>query len=109
VLVGGIQHFRSGMCAGTCLFVERPAYNSVLQGLADKDGKVCVGNGSTPKVHVGPIISERQLERVIGFIKSGYEAGAQVAAGGQRVGGELSQGYFLALPFLSTRTTTWRS
>ena len=97
------------MCAGTCLFVERPAYNSVLQGLADKDGKVCVGNGSTPKVHVGPIISERQLEPVIGFIKSGYEAGAQVAAGGQRVGGELSQGYFLALPFLSTRTTTWRS
>jgi acyl-CoA reductase-like NAD-dependent aldehyde dehydrogenase len=32
----------------------------------------------------------------MGFIQSGSKAGAQVAAGGQRLGGELSQGYFLA-------------
>jgi acyl-CoA reductase-like NAD-dependent aldehyde dehydrogenase len=82
--------------AGTRLFVERPVYDSVLQGLADEAAKVRVGNGFTPKVHVGPIISERQLERVMSYIQSGNKAGAQVVSGGQRLGGELSQGYFLA-------------
>jgi acyl-CoA reductase-like NAD-dependent aldehyde dehydrogenase len=32
----------------------------------------------------------------MGFIQSGQNAGAEVLAGGQRLGGELSQGYFLA-------------
>jgi acyl-CoA reductase-like NAD-dependent aldehyde dehydrogenase len=82
--------------AGSRLFVERPAYDQVVQGLADEAGKIRVGNGFTPRVHVGPIISETQLERVMRFIQSGERAGAQVVAGGQRLGGELSQGYFLA-------------
>ncbi len=67
--------------AGTRLFVERPVYDAVLQGLADEAAKIRVGNGFTPKVHVGPIISERQLERVMGFIQSGNR---RRGAGGRR-------------------------
>jgi acyl-CoA reductase-like NAD-dependent aldehyde dehydrogenase len=82
--------------AGTRIFVERPVYDVILQGLVDEASKVRVGNGFSPKVHVGPIISERQLERVLGYIQSGKTSGAQVVAGGQRLEGELSKGYFLA-------------
>ncbi len=90
--------------AGTRLFVERPVYDQVLQGLAEEAGKVRVGGGFTPKVHIGPIISQQQLDRVMGYIHSGERAGAQVVAGGQRLGGELSQGYFLAPTIFAHQT-----
>ncbi len=82
--------------AGSRLFVERPVYEQVIEGLAAEAQKIRVGNGFTPKVHIGPIISEQQLQRVLGYIASGRSGGAQVVTGGQRLGGELESGYFLS-------------
>ncbi len=82
--------------AGTRLFVERPVFDAVSQGLVEEAGKIRVGNGFTPKVHVGPIISQQQMDRVLGFVHSGERSGAEVLCGGSRLGGELSQGYFMA-------------
>jgi acyl-CoA reductase-like NAD-dependent aldehyde dehydrogenase len=82
--------------AGSRLFVERSVYEQVLDGLSAEVKKLRVGSGFTPKVHIGPVISERQLERVVGYIQSGKQAGAQVVVGGERMGGELEQGYFLS-------------
>jgi acyl-CoA reductase-like NAD-dependent aldehyde dehydrogenase len=82
--------------AGSRLFVERSVYEQVLDGLSAEVKKLRVGSGFTPKVHIGPVISERQLERVIGYIQSGKQAGAQVVVGGERMGGDLEQGYFLS-------------
>ena len=82
--------------AGSRLFVERPAYEEVLQGLKGEAERIRVGNGFTPKVHVGPIISEQQLDRVIGYIQRGQREGARVLTGGERLSGELSSGYFLS-------------
>ncbi|RPI31649.1 MAG: aldehyde dehydrogenase family protein [Chloroflexota bacterium] len=82
--------------AGSRLFVERPVFQQVLEGLAGESRKVRVGAGFTPKVHVGPLISQRQLERVMGYIEGGQKSGAQLVSGGERLGGELSQGYFMS-------------
>jgi acyl-CoA reductase-like NAD-dependent aldehyde dehydrogenase len=82
--------------AGSRLFVERSIYDQVLEGLSAEVKKLRVGNGFTPKVHVGPVISERQMERVLGYIESGKQAGAQVLVGGERMGGELEKGFFLS-------------
>lgn len=82
--------------AGSRLFVERTIYNEVLEGLAAEAAKIRVGNGFTPKVHIGPIVSERQMERVMGYIESGRSGGARVVAGGERLGGDLAGGYFLS-------------
>jgi acyl-CoA reductase-like NAD-dependent aldehyde dehydrogenase len=54
--------------AGSRLFVERPVYKEVLDGLAEQAGRVRVDNGFAEKVHVGPIISQTQLERVMHYI-----------------------------------------
>lgn len=80
--------------AGSRLFVERPVYEQVLAGLAAEAGKVRLGEGFS-KVHLGPIISERQMGRILGYIEQGRQGGAQLLAGGQRIGGELASGYFL--------------
>ena len=82
--------------AGSRLFVERTVYDQVVEGLSAEVQKLRVGNGFTPKVHIGPVISERQMERVIGYIESGKQAGAQVLVGGERMGGEYEKGYFLS-------------
>jgi acyl-CoA reductase-like NAD-dependent aldehyde dehydrogenase len=82
--------------AGSRLFVERTIYEQVLEELSIQAQRIRVGPGFTPKIHIGPLISQEQLERVTGFIQRGQQAGAQVLVGGQRLGGELADGYFLA-------------
>jgi acyl-CoA reductase-like NAD-dependent aldehyde dehydrogenase len=81
--------------AGTRLFVEAPIYEQVLEGLKRQAARVRVGSGFTPKVHVGPIISETQLDRVLAYIESGRQAGAEIVTGGERLGGDLAEGYFV--------------
>jgi acyl-CoA reductase-like NAD-dependent aldehyde dehydrogenase len=68
--------------------------DQVLDGLVAESQKIRVGNGFA-KVHLGPLVSEIQLERVTGYIASGREAGAEIVTGGERLGGELANGYFL--------------
>lgn len=80
--------------AGSRLFVERAAYDQVLEGLTTQAENIRVGNGFS-KVHVGPIISETQLKRVMAYIESGKASGAQVVSGGERLGDDLADGYFL--------------
>ncbi|MEJ2600713.1 MAG: aldehyde dehydrogenase family protein [Anaerolineales bacterium] len=81
--------------AGSRLFVERSVYDQVLEGLSAGAQHLRVGNGFTPRVHIGPLISDRQLDRVMGYVHSGQDEGAQVITGGERLGGELANGYFL--------------
>ena len=80
--------------AGSRLFVEAPVYEQVVEGLAAQAARVRVGDGFS-KAHIGPIISAGQLERIMGYISSGREQGAQIVTGGERLGGDLANGYFL--------------
>ena len=82
--------------AGSRLFIERPVFNEVLEGLKAQVERIRVGSGFTPKVHIGPLVSQTQLQRVLGYIESGRRGGAQLVAGGERLGGDLADGYFLS-------------
>lgn len=89
--------------AGSRVFVERPVYEQVLEGLAAEAQRIRVGNGFAEKVHIGPLVSEQQLERVMGYINEGRKSGAQVVAGGERLGGELERGYFMSPTVFSSQ------
>jgi acyl-CoA reductase-like NAD-dependent aldehyde dehydrogenase len=89
--------------AGTRLFVERAAYDAVVEGLAAQVQRIRVGPGFAPKVHLGPLVSEKQLNTVMGYIAGGRQSGATLVSGGERLGGELSDGYFLQ-PTIFTHT-----
>jgi acyl-CoA reductase-like NAD-dependent aldehyde dehydrogenase len=81
--------------AGTRLFVERPAFDEVVAGLKANVEKMVVNHGFAEKVHVGPLVSAEQLERVTGYIKEGKKGGAELVTGGERMGEGLKDGYFL--------------
>jgi phenylacetaldehyde dehydrogenase len=80
-------------CAGSRLFAHKSVYDRVVAGVADIAGKIKVGSGLDPATEMGPLVSSEQFDRVTGYIKSGRESGAKVAAGGERVG---NLGYFVA-------------
>lgn len=82
--------------AGSRLFVERSVYDEVLEGLSSEAQRIRVGHGFAEKVHIGPVVSEQQLQRIQSYIESGQKEGARFIAGGERLGGDLANGYFLS-------------
>ena len=81
--------------AGTRVFVERKIQDEFVDRLSAYTRTLKVGDPLAPDTQLGPLISQRQLDRVLGFVESGQREGAQLAVGGQRLGGDLSGGYFL--------------
>ncbi|MFB7139540.1 aldehyde dehydrogenase family protein [Gottfriedia sp. NPDC056225] len=77
--------------AGTRLFVQRSIQESFVTELIEQVKGVKIGNGLTNPM-MGPLISDKQLERVLQYIDIGKKEGATLEYGGKR----LSQdGYFI--------------
>lgn len=78
--------------AGSRLLVHERVYDQVIEGITARARTLKVGAGLQPGTEMGPLISQTQLDRVLGYIASGAEAGAGVDAGGARIEGD---GYFI--------------
>jgi aldehyde dehydrogenase (NAD+) len=82
--------------AGTRLYVQRGAYDEFVERVAVAARGLRVGNGLDPETEIGPLVSEAQLDRVLGYLEAGRREGAQATAGGSRITeGELAAGYFV--------------
>ena len=90
-------YFNSGqICtAGSRLFVHQSIYDETMSQMAEAAAAMRVGAGVDPATEMGPVISQEQLARVTGYIESGRREGAVARTGGERVGGDLAEGYFL--------------
>ncbi|WP_275629561.1 aldehyde dehydrogenase family protein [Pseudomonas sp. 273] len=86
--------FNSGqICfAASRLLVQDSVYDQVVESVAAAAGQFKVGNGLEPDTMLGPLVSRKQQERVLGYVRSGVEQGARLVCGGQAVG---DKGYFL--------------
>jgi acyl-CoA reductase-like NAD-dependent aldehyde dehydrogenase len=81
--------------AGARLFIESSVYSEVIEGLKVQAERIRVGNGFNARTHIGPLISETQMRRVLDYINNGIQSGAQIITGGERIGDEYASGYFL--------------
>ncbi|MCW2751376.1 MAG: aldehyde dehydrogenase [Aeromicrobium sp.] len=81
--------------AGTRLLVQESIAERVLKGLADRVGRITVGDPTSEDTHVGPLVSKVQFDRVRGFIDRALEAGATARIGGAVPEG-LDTGYFVS-------------
>jgi len=70
--------------AQTRILAPRSRYDEVVDAIAAAVRGTSVGDPADPSVMVGPLVAERQRDRVEGYIRSAVEAGARVAAGGGR-------------------------
>ncbi len=79
-------------CAGSRLFVEKKVFDKVVDGVAEHASKIRLGHGFDPSTDMGPLVSQEQMERVCGFLESGFSQGAKAVTGGDRHG---DKGYFV--------------
>jgi len=79
-------------CAGSRLYVEDRQFDKVVEGVSQLASKIRVGPGLEPTTDMGPLVSEEQLNRVCGYLESGYAEGAKATVGGSRQG---ERGYFV--------------
>src|SRR5580700_3594786 len=90
--------------AGSRLVIQRSLHDRFLERLVERAQKIRVGDGFDPQTEMGPIISPVHRERVEAYIAAGVEEGAKLLCGGERLGGELAGGNFIA-PTIFAKTT----
>ena len=79
-------------CAGSRLYVQKKIFDEVVAGVTEHARKIKVREGFNPESEMGPLVSEEQLNRVLGFLESGKADGVETVIGGNRIG---NRGYFV--------------
>jgi aldehyde dehydrogenase (NAD+) len=101
-LSGAISASGQGCVNGTRLLVERPIYEQYLKTLQGIAAHIKVGDPLDKTTVVGPIITEASVQRILGVIDTAVKKeGARLVLGGQRLGGDYSEGYYLPLTILA--------
>jgi aldehyde dehydrogenase (NAD+) len=81
--------------AGSRVVVDRAVHGEVVRRLADAMGQVSVGPWHEP-VRMGPLINAKQHKRVLDYVRTGQEEGAELVLGGGVPDGEaFERGFFV--------------
>jgi aldehyde dehydrogenase (NAD+) len=81
--------------AGTRLLVPKSRLDEVKQAILNAIPAFPAGDPADPKTAVGPMVSQKQYERVQSYIRKGIEEGAEVLVGGEGHPEGLEAGYFV--------------
>lgn len=89
----GIFFNQGQVCtAGSRLYVHRSIFDKVVDSLAQIAAGMKIGSGFDPETQLGPLVSKRQFDRVMGYIDLARDEGATLLSGGERA---LDGGYFI--------------
>jgi len=94
--INGIFYGKGEVCnAGSRLFVERKVQDEFLEKLVARAKKMVPGDPLDPKTRMGAIVSQEQMQTVLGYIEAGKSEGAKLIAGGNRVFVNGGKGFFV--------------
>jgi len=80
----GIFYNQGQVCAaGSRLYVHRPLLDQMVERVGRLAAGLTLGPGLDPDARLGPLVSEAQRRRVLGYIDSGLSAGAEAVVGGK--------------------------
>ncbi len=80
----------------TRLLLHEDIYDEALATITAVLNKIRVGDPASPQSQMGPIVNEANTRRILGMIDSAVAEGARVVAGGERLGGDLADGCYIA-------------
>ena len=85
-------------CTATSrVLVAGPLYETMVARLIAAAERLTIGNGLVPGIKMGPLANAAQLEKVLGHVRRGVEAGARLRTGGTRLtAGEHGRGHFFS-------------
>jgi aldehyde dehydrogenase (NAD+) len=94
-LVIAFMNSGQACAAGTRLLVPKNRFDEILRGIRDAMHAFTVGDPADPKTAIGPMVSQKQYERVESYIRKGIEEGAEVLVGGEGHPAGFEAGYFV--------------
>jgi len=94
--VMGIFYNTGQACtAGSRLLVEESIHEEFMEKLVSRARGMTPGDPFDAKTRMGPLVSQEQLDRVLGYIEKGRQEGADLVLGGDRPEVNGGRGYFL--------------
>ena len=81
--------------AGTRLLVPKRRIEEVKAAISDAMRSITVGDPADPSITVGPMVSQKQYDRVEDYIRKGIEEGAEVLVGGEGRPIGLEEGFYV--------------
>ena len=96
VAVGIFLYAGQSCTAGSRLLLHRSIHDRFLDGLMERARALKVGSPLDEDTQLGPMVSARQLDRVLGYVERGRTEQARLILGGERLGGEWSTGFYMA-------------
>jgi aldehyde dehydrogenase (NAD+) len=96
-LWGGFGTTGQRCTAASRVVVHEKVYGTFVEQFAERARRLRVGDGLEPASQMGPLINERQRERVHRYVEIGKQEGARLVGGGHALEqGPLAQGAFYA-------------
>lgn len=97
-------YFNEGQCCvnGSRLYVQRGVFDQVVEGVAAAAKAITVGDAFDPATTMGPLVSQEQHEKVMGYVRGAVADGATLTAGSPDPAKD--RGYFFS-PTLITDVT----
>src|ERR1700675_3005622 len=94
--ITGIFYGKGEVCnAGSRLFVESKVQDEFLEKLVARAKKMQPADPLDPKTRMGAIVSQEQMQTVLGYIEAGKTEGAKLITGGNRVSVDGGKGFFI--------------
>jgi aldehyde dehydrogenase (NAD+) len=94
--ITGIFYGKGEVCnAGSRLFLESKVKDEFTEKLVARAAKMRPADPLDPKTRLGAIVSQEQMQTVLGYIESGKKDGAKLVAGGNRVAVDGGEGFFI--------------
>ena len=81
--------------AGTRLLVPKSRLDEVMRAIVDAIPEFPVGDPADTKTVIGPMVTQKQYDRVQSYIRKGIQEGADVLVGGEGQPKGLEAGYFV--------------
>ncbi|MEZ0364586.1 aldehyde dehydrogenase [Mycobacterium sp. pUA109] len=82
--------------AASRFLVHRSVHDEFVDKLGQAVSRLRVGNGADPDTHIGPVVDDKQQQRVESYLQLGVEEGAVVAAQAELpTDPDLAGGYFV--------------
>lgn len=94
LLLACLMNCGQACVAQTRILAPRSRYDEVVDKVSAGFAGIPIGLPDDPAAMIGPLISEKQRERVEGYIKTGIDEGARIVTGGGRPEG-LDGGWFV--------------
>ena len=96
-LWGGFGTTGQRCTAASRVIVHERVHDQFVERFVERVGALRVGDGSDPRTQVGPLVSEKQLQKVMDYVDIGVQEAATVACGGHRLSDDgYARGFFFA-------------